>query len=165
MRRQVSPWAVFAVLAAVVVAVDQWTKSAILAGLGPGATVHRVQIGPEWLSMEYAENRGVAFGLLGATPGIAAVMATLIAAGILWYVAQRRPSWLLTLGAGLTLGGAAGNLLDRARHGFVVDFVAIGVWPNFNVADAAICGGVLLLALDIALHQADEGTATERSDA
>jgi signal peptidase II len=158
-------WAALAAIAALVVALDQWTKAEILAGLGPGAATHRVQMGPPWLALEYAENRGVAFGLLGSTPWLAATMAAVIAAGITWYVARRPPGAVLLLGAALTIGGAIGNLLDRARHGFVVDFVAIGAWPNFNVADAAICGGVLLLALEMALQGPTSESATERSDA
>ncbi|MGI9254913.1 MAG: signal peptidase II, partial [Thermomicrobiales bacterium] len=69
------------------------------------------------------------------------------------------------IGAGLTIGGALSNLADRARLGFVVDFVRIGAWPNFNVADAAICGGVVLLALDMVSRQEVEGRmVTEQPD-
>jgi signal peptidase II len=54
-----------------------------------------------------------------------------------------QPNWMLTLCLGLQLGGAIGNLIDRVRYGYVVDFVDLSVWPVFNVADSAIVCGVI----------------------
>jgi signal peptidase II len=56
------------------------------------------------------------------------------------------PSLFLSIGLGLLLGGAVGNLIDRFRLGYVVDFVAVGIWPKFNIADSALTNGVLRLA-------------------
>jgi signal peptidase II len=64
----------------------------------------------------------------------------------LWRFAREpHPSWWHTAATGAIAGGAIGNLLDRVRLGYVVDFIAIGPWPNFNVADSAITMGALLL--------------------
>lgn len=154
-------WAGPIALAVLVMTIDQWTKALIVEGIGPGSPFGSVRLGPEWLALEYSENRGVAFGLLAGKPLLAALTGTLIAVALAWHVARQPMTTALVIGAGLALGGAASNLVDRARLGYVVDFVAIGAWPNFNVADAAICGGVLLLTLDAALRQGD-GDATER---
>jgi len=65
---------------------------------------------------------------------------------VLYYRYLPTGSWLVCLSLGLQLGGAIGNLLDRIRFGHVVDFVDIGFWPIFNVADLAIVTGVAILA-------------------
>ena len=70
------------------------------------------------------------------------------------------PLWQ-TMALGAILGGAIGNLLDRIRLGYVVDFVSIGPWPNFNVADSAITLGVL--ALIWAWAKGGEGAAARNS--
>jgi signal peptidase II len=166
MGRAMRRWLPPLLLGLAVILIDQWTKAAIVRGLGPAAPVHRRQYGPEWLALEYAENRGAAFGLLGGSPWLVGLLAAAIAFGIVVYVyRQSHFSVALLTGAGLTLGGAAANLIDRARLGYVVDFVSIGVWPNFNVADAAISGGVLLLALDLVTRPETTTQSGEQSDA
>ena len=94
----------------------------------------RVEAADGWLALEYTENRGAAFGLL---PGIAPVLAVatiaILAALLLHYARQTRPPLWHTLAVGAIAGGALGNLIDRVRLGYVVDFVSVGAWPNFNV--------------------------------
>ncbi len=140
-------------LAALVLALDQATKAIVQRGLGPGSDRSVVPIVGDWILLEYAQNRGVAFGVLGAWPNIAPVLAPLILLGVVVYALRRglRGSWLVT-GAGLVVGGAVGNLLDRARFGYVIDFIAVGPWPNFNVADSAISVGVACLVIDALLR-------------
>jgi signal peptidase II len=85
---------------------------------------------------------------------------------VLYYRYLPTGYWLVRVSLGLQLGGAIGNLLDRIRYGYVVDFVDIGFWPIFNVADAAIVSGVGILAYclwredhvvgDLTLAPADE---------
>jgi signal peptidase II len=65
---------------------------------------------------------------------------------VLSYRQIKEPSWSLNLALGLQMGGALGNLVDRIRSGYVVDFFDLTVWPVFNIADSAICVGVGLLA-------------------
>ena len=92
-------------------------------------------------------NTGSAFGLFQDQnfPLILASVAG-ITILVLIYRGQRRPTNLLRLSLGLQLGGAAGNLLDRLRMGHVTDFVDLGSWPIFNLADASIVSGLILLA-------------------
>ena len=92
-------------------------------------------------------NTGSAFGLF-QDQNFPLILASVVGITILAliYRGQRRPSNLLRLSLGLQLGGAAGNLLDRLRVGHVTDFVDVGPWPIFNVADTSIVVGLLMLA-------------------
>jgi signal peptidase II len=134
-------------LAAVVVAVDQATKTWALHRLSDGRTIHLI-----WtLRLALTFNSGAAFGLgRGVTPLLVALAIVLIVLLVgLGRDASRRASAVSVVAMGLLLGGAAGNLVDRlARHhaGAVIDFIDLKWWPVFNVADASIvCGAVLLL--------------------
>lgn len=91
-------------------------------------------------------NTGSAFGLF-QDQNFALILASVAGITVLTliYQSQRRPTNLLRLSLGLQLGGAAGNLLDRLRMGHVTDFVDVGPWPIFNLADASIVVGLILL--------------------
>ncbi len=137
-RRRV--WAV-AVTAAVVVGLDQTTKTIALDCLANGP---KHLAGP--LSLALSFNSGVAFSLgTGLTLPIV-VIGVLLVAVLVWF-ARSTPSYAVAIGIGLLLGGAAGNLADRVfrAHGLVVDFVHVGFWPTFNCADAAIVLGAAIL--------------------
>jgi signal peptidase II len=137
------PWALAGGLAALVLAGDQVAKAAIESNLVPGEYVE--VLGP--LELTLSHNRGVAFGLAGGA-GIGLVAVTLAALGLIVYLFARDPArrgmWLAT---GLVAGGALGNLADRLFAGEVTDYIAVGSWPPFNLADVAITCGVVLLAL------------------
>ena len=92
-------------------------------------------------------NTGSAFGLF-QDQNMPLIMVSVVGITVLVliYRSQLRPSNLLRLSLGLQLGGAAGNLLDRLRLGHVTDFVDVGSWPIFNLADASIVTGLALLA-------------------
>ena len=133
-------------LAAVVVALDQTLKAIVVAALGPDQSDHRIEVLGAILALEYVENTGAAFGALRGQGGLLSALALLtVGALIAYYRTLATPSRPITLALGLLLGGAMGNLADRLRLGYVVDFVAVGVWPKFNLADAAITVGVVLL--------------------
>jgi signal peptidase II len=137
------PYVVVAAVAAAVVVADQATTSWALADLhGP---VHLV--GPLGLTLQY--NSGTAFSLFtGAGWGIVPLVAVLVVA--VGWLAWRSRSTLLSVGYGLVLGGALGNLADRVvrgHHGDVVDYVSLSHWPTFNVADACITAGIVVVAL------------------
>lgn len=131
-----------------VVVLDQASKAIVLATLGPGHADGDVALIGSAVAIEYAENRGAAFGLLGGQNVLLAVMAVAVLVGLAtFYWRQRAPSRWLVGAVGLIVGGALGNLVDRVRLGYVVDFVAIGPWPNFNLADSAITVGVVSLTV------------------
>ena len=118
------------------------------------------------LHFGYAENPGIAFGQLqeGGQFGrwMLSALAALAVVGLLAYFFRTRRTDDRLLGAlALLLAGVAGNLTDRVRLGYVVDFIEVFIssyqWPTFNVADAAICTGAALLALDLVLEGRREG--------
>lgn len=136
-------------VAAVVIAADQITKTVALDHLEPGQPVH--VIGPVYWLLTF--NPGAAFSMgAGVTPVIEAAVVVLVV-GLLLATGRvsRSASWPVVIGFGLLLGGALSNLGDRVfrhEHGAVVDFVqAVSWWPVFNVADASIVVGVIVVAL------------------
>jgi signal peptidase II len=137
---------VLAVIVVAVVGLDQLTKAIVTARLGPSAPESRIAMLGEWLQLEYAENRGAAFGLLS---GLVPVLTLASVAVVLWLLFQfgrgAASEWWRAAALGLIVGGAIGNFVDRVRLGYVVDFIAVGPWPNFNVADSAISLGVIAL--------------------
>ena len=97
--------------------------------------------------LQYVENRGAAFGTFRGYGTLISAIALLVVLGaVIFYRRIRRPSAWLMVAIGLLVGGALGNVVDRASAGYVVDFIAVGPWPRFNVADSAVTIGVLLLA-------------------
>jgi signal peptidase II len=106
----------------------------------------RVEVLNGWLALEYTQNRGAAFGVLsGLAPILAAASLAILTGLLAVYMRQLEPAHWQTVAIGLISGGALGNLIDRVRLGHVVDFVSVGPWPNFNIADSAITVGVLVL--------------------
>ena len=147
-------WVIGAV-AAVVIAVDQLTKAWAVDALAHGHTIHLV-----WtLRLRLVLNRGGAFGIIDNFAPVFALAALVVV--VLLVRTGRSVRGIATLMAvGLIVGGALGNLIDRLLregHGFlggaVVDFVDLQWWPVWNLADAAIVVGSLLLALNAAREE------------
>jgi lipoprotein signal peptidase len=140
-------------LAALVLAADQLSKWWILDVIELDR-VGQIVVTP-FLNLTMVWNRGVTFGLLGSDlwwkPLLLGALALVIAALLLRWLA-RAESGRVAWGLGLVLGGAVGNVIDRARFGAVVDFIHLHAagfhWYVFNVADSAIVCGVGLLLLD-----------------
>ena len=126
---------------------DQAVKWIISSWIGPDEVRHRVELIGTVLAFEYVQNTGAAFGILAGQPLLLAIFAV-VATGL--FIGMMRTSLrvhpLVPISVGLVLGGALGNLLDRIRLGYVVDFVAVGAFPRFNVADSAITIGLVLMA-------------------
>jgi signal peptidase II len=141
-------------LAALVVVVDQITKRIADDRLErSGMRSVPVPLVGDFLRLTYVENRGAAFGLLQDQTAFFVFVGVLVIGVIAAsYRYLPRSGFRLHLALGLQLGGAIGNLIDRVRQGYVVDFVDFGYhsnwWPVFNVADSAIVIGVALLALN-----------------
>jgi signal peptidase II len=137
-------------LGAGIVAVDQWTKQLAVTHLLESG-VRSVPVFGPYIRFTYVENRGAAFGLLQEQTSFF-ILVGLTVIGVILYSLRHmsRPSLILTISLGLQLGGAIGNLIDRVRFGYVVDFMDLSVWPVFNVADSAIVCGVIGLAYTLA---------------
>ena len=127
--------------AGLVVAVDQATKQLAATNIAIGDKVGVIP----GLDFTSTRNTGVAFGALeGGGLVVAILIGASLALLVAYFVANREKPWLW-LPVGMLLGGALGNLADRAREGAVIDFIDPIAWPAFNVADSCIVVGVLVL--------------------
>jgi signal peptidase II len=127
--------------AGLVIAVDQASKQLAATNIAPGDQVAVIP----GLDLTNTRNTGVAFGALeGGGLVVAILIGASLALLVAYFVANRDRAWLW-LPVGMLLGGALGNLADRAREGAVIDFIDPIAWPAFNVADSCIVIGVLLL--------------------
>ncbi|HEV7885776.1 MAG TPA: signal peptidase II [Solirubrobacteraceae bacterium] len=134
-------WLRAALVAVCVVVADQVVKALVTASLERGEERDLVA----GMKLVNTRNTGVAFGQLqGAGVAVAILIAVAVVALVV-YVARNAPRRWIWLPAGLLLGGALGNVIDRVREGAVVDFLKLPHWPAFNVADAAITIGVIAL--------------------
>jgi signal peptidase II len=127
--------------AGLVVAIDQATKQLAVANIERGAQVD-VFFG---LDFTNTRNTGVAFGAFEGGGLVVAILIGVSLALLIGYFAVHREMPWLWLPVGLLLGGALGNLADRAREGAVIDFIDPVAWPAFNVADTCIVVGVIAL--------------------
>lgn len=144
-------WGIFTI-AAVIVALDQWTKWLVRSNIPAGES---------WLPdslmgmSPYARivhwyNRGAAFGMFQEGSMVFTVLAFIVIAAIIYYYPQiSRTDWPLRLALSLQLGGAAGNLIDRLTIGHVTDFISVGRFPVFNIADSSITIGCVVLLLGV----------------
>jgi signal peptidase II len=136
-------WSFAGALAGMVVVLDQVAKAVVEAQLTPGEDVG--VLGP--LELTLSHNTGIAFGLAsgGGALLVALPLVALVAIGAVFSRdPTRRGMWVAV---GLLAGGALGNLVDRVRVDAVTDYVQVGSWPAFNVADVAVTAGVLLFVL------------------
>lgn len=155
-------------ISVVVLVLDQLSKWAAVKLLVQG----EVQVLP-FLSLTLVYNTGAAFGFLSDAPGWQNRLfmgVAIVASVVIYFMLRRltRNEWLTALGLALILGGALGNLADRAMYGYVIDFIDVFYpssdpsclwpfspyaggchWPAFNLADSAITAGAVLLGLDV----------------
>lgn len=163
--------------ALIVIVLDQLTKAWVMGGLDLREMGH-IPVWSPLFNLTWVENRGVSFGLFGDGSARWMLSAFSVAvAGILGWWAVKADRRMLITAIGLIMGGALGNVIDRIRFGYVVDFLdfsglhfflgsmKINFPWIFNVADSAICIGVILLILDSvrAEQEAKVGLAAEKS--
>jgi len=143
---------VIALIAAVIVALDQWTKWLVRTNIPAGASWLPDSL--QWLS-PYARivhwyNTGAAFGIFQGGGMVFTVLAFIVIGAILFYFPQvDKSDWTLRLAMSMQLGGAIGNLTDRLTMGHVTDFISIGSFAVFNVADASISVGAAVLLFGV----------------
>ena len=140
---------------------DQLTKFLIRSNL---------RIGESWpeegfLRLTHGTNTGSAFGLFQDQTLILTI-ASVVAIGLvfLFYRNEAGSTWLSWLTSGLILGGAFGNLIDRVVAGKVTDFIDVGPWPIFNIADSSIVVGITVLCASVLLRRDKPAEATESTD-
>jgi signal peptidase II len=146
-------------IAGLIIGLDQWTKWLVRENIGFGEMWL-----PNWLAWlsPYARivnwhNSGAAFGMFQDGNMVFTVLAIIVTCAIIYYYPQVESSdWALRLAMGLQLAGAAGNLIDRLMRGKVTDFISVGNFPVFNVADSSITIGVIVLLLGVWIKERQE---------
>jgi len=146
-------------IAAVVICLDQYSKFLIRKNLAVG------EIWSPWDWMTpYARivnwyNTGVAFGMFQGLGQVFTILNIVVSILIIFYYERlAHQGWLIRLAMGMLLGGAIGNLVDRMIFGHVTDFISIGTFPVFNVADSSISIGVAMILLTLWLQERRKNT-------
>lgn len=143
-------WLAFLALAGGIVVADQLTKQWVVATVSYGSVM---PILGDYVRIWTVHNTGAIFGLFGNQAVLFAALSIGVVALIVWFHGRSMLTngWFATLALGLLLGGAVGNLIDRVRLGYVIDFMDMGVgdlrFYTYNVADAAISASLVLLIL------------------
>lgn len=135
-------------ISGLIVALDQWSKYLVQSSLEVGESWVPIEGLGDFFRIVHWHNTGAAFGILPQASAIFTVVAIVVAAVIILYW-PRVPSnnWALRLALAMQLGGALGNLASRLTDGVVTDFIAVGNFPVFNVADSSISVGVAILLI------------------
>lgn len=163
LKRLIKDYAFLFSISGAIVLLDQVTKNIVRSNL------HFGEIWPQnhWI-VNYARivhwsNTGAAFGMLRDFGVVFAVLAVVVSIAILIYFPKiPREDWMLRLALAFQLGGAIGNLIDRLTIGHVTDFVSLDSFAVFNVADASISIGVVLLAISLIQRERKEKTAKSK---
>jgi len=168
-------WHVLAVITALTLVADRVSKSIIANNMTLYETWRPpISLFRRLFNLTYTTNTGAAFGLFPDQGVLFIVIAFVVITAILFYYHHLPDGYrLVRLALGLQLGGALGNLVDRVRQGYVIDFVDFNFWPMkdwpvFNLADSAIVVGVVLLALTMLredIVSVEQTTVLPESDA
>ncbi len=163
MKGSAARYVVTGLVSMVIILLDQATKLHIMQTM---RLYESFPVIPDFFNITYIRNPGAAFGLFASSGSVfrlvffgTVTVGALLLLGVYFY-RLREDDWAGHVGGMAILGGAVGNLLDRLRHGEVIDFLDFYVgayhWPAFNVADTAICIGVSLFVLHFVLEKKRE---------
>lgn len=163
MKKYVWDYALLFGIAGAIIALDQWTKALVRANLPFG----EIWSPWPWLTpfarIVHWNNTGAAFGMGQGFGGVFGILAVIVSIGILYYYPQvPRSDWTLRIAMGMQMGGALGNLIDRLFFGGrVTDFISVGTFAVFNVADASITIGVVILILGVLVKEMKDRKARQ----
>jgi signal peptidase II len=158
LKDSVKKYGLLFLIAGLLIALDQWTKYLVRTNIPFGESWMPWTWLAPYARIVHWNNTGVAFGMFQGYGYIFMVLAVLVAGAIIYYY-PRIPAneWLMRVALGMQLGGALGNLIDRIFYNFhVTDFISVGNFAVFNVADASISCGVVLLLLVVWIREGQE---------
>lgn len=154
MKKHLKNYLFFFLVAGLIILLDQVTKELVRNNIVLGNSICAIKGLCEQVRIVHWYNTGVAFGLFQGNSLIFAVLISLVIVLITFFYSQIPDNdWFLKLALAFEMGGAAGNLIDRVTIGHVTDFVAVGNFPVFNVADACINIGVAFMFISILLEE------------
>jgi signal peptidase II len=147
-------YGILTLLAGTIMGLDQLTKWLVRTRLALGQAWTPWEPLSPYMRVVHWTNTGAAFGLFQNGNMVFTILAIVVSAAIIYYYRNtERASWLVRLALAMQLGGALGNLIDRLTQGTVTDFISIGSFPVFNLADASISLGVAFLLIDMLVEQ------------
>ena len=157
MKKAIRNYLLLFSIALVIVVSDQWSKHLIRANLGLGEAFYPISFLKPFFRFTYWENTGAAFGLFQNTNIFLLVVSIIMSVVIIYSFHKAMDEPLIyRISLGLMLGGAIGNAIDRITLGFVTDFIAVGRFPVFNIADSCVTIGVGLMLLAMLVHERQE---------
>jgi len=154
LNKKIKSYLMLFLVSGTIIALDQITKAVVRNNLSVG----EVWSPWEWMT-PYARivhwyNTGVVFGLFQGMGGVFTIMAILVSLAIIYYFPRvPQEDWSLRVAMCLQLAGALGNMIDRITVGHVTDFISVGTFPVFNVADSSITIGVVVLIIGFWLQE------------
>lgn len=171
MKKRLADYAFLFLVAGLIILLDQLTKSMIRNNLAMGEVFHPELWISEFARIVHWQNTGAAFGMFQSLGTVFMILSMVVSAAIIYYFPQvPRQDWLIRLAMAMLLGGAVGNLIDRLSQGYVTDFISVGEFPVFNVADASISLGVVVLFIGMWMQERQQkaealsGKPTEHPD-
>jgi signal peptidase II len=165
LKKIINKYGLLVLVSGFVILLDQITKAIVRANLPFGGSWTPFEGALSFLKIVHWENTGAAFGMFQGGGLIFGILAVIVAVFIVVYFPQiPTEQVLMRIALAMQLGGAIGNLIDRVRFGPVTDFIAVGAFPVFNVADASITVGVGILLLCLWLLERKEKMALIDAD-
>lgn len=164
MKKIINKYWILLLVAGVVILLDQTTKSIVRANLPFGVSWTPFEVIPFFRFVHW-ENTGAAFGMFQGGGVVFAILAVIVSIIIIFYFPQIPEKYMIIrIAVAMQMGGAIGNLIDRIRFGPVLDFIAIGVFPVFNIADASITIGVAVLLLCLWVEERKQNEKSHPSE-
>lgn len=166
LKKYARDYLVLLLISGTIIILDQITKYFIRQNLGVGEIWSPWSWLTPYARLVHWQNSGIAFGLFQGKGELFKVLAILVSLAIIYYYPRVPASdWSLRLAMGLQLGGAVGNLIDRMlQDGIVTDFISVGTFPVFNIADSSITIGVVVLLLGVYIQERKLKRQSQRSE-
>lgn len=154
MKQRWRDYLLLLLISGIIITLDQVTKEWVRNSIPMNGTWMPWEWLAPYMRIVHWSNTGAAFGIFQGSGTVLAILAVIVCAAIIYYFPQvPRSDWTLRLAMGMQLGGAIGNLIDRIREGHVTDFISVGNFAVFNVADSAITVGVGVLILGVIIQE------------
>jgi signal peptidase II len=165
LKRHFRDYILLLVIAGIIVILDQWTKDLVRTSLPYSEAWAPWNWMLPFARIVHWQNTGAAFGMFQGMALVFSILAIIVSVAIFYYFPLvPKEDWLIRVALGMMLGGALGNLIDRLQHnGAVTDFISVGNFAVFNVADASISVGVVVLILGMWLRERREERAKKQA--
>lgn len=165
MKDRIKHNALLLAIVTVIVGLDQWTKRLVSHKLALGESVSPIAALGDFFRITHWHNTGAAFGLFQNANLILLITSLVIAIAVLFYYqGVKKTEWLTRVALSMIVAGAAGNIIDRIKFGYVIDFLAFGKFPVFNVADSAVTVGVCLMLISYLLAEQKAKKANDEAE-